>query len=702
MVKDGRDERPEFGGEARLYRIGTTRETGTIAAMHSSARALALALALALVVLIPTGLRAEPSVLPAQGIAAFSLQRPDAGFATRSVVAVSGQAFPQAVRVVTAKVPDNGWGIQLNAPTAAPVASGDILVGEVWLRRVLPDGGSAAAEIVFEQAGGAYTQSLVRAVADSSGNWTRFRFAFAARAAYPAGGAQVNLRLGFAEQTVELAGLVLENHATSQPLSAFPNDFSYAGREADAPWRALAAASIEKNRKAPISVRVLDAAGFPIPGADVEFLEVKPAFAFGSAVVASRLLGTGTDDRRYQAIVTNWFDTVVLENDLKWPAYEANPTAAQKAVDWLRARHIAVRGHNLVWPGTNSPSFLPADVPKLFSDATKLRARIDAHLTNVAGKFAGKLADWDVVNEPLHEKAIEGILGRQEIADWISIAHAVDPASTPFVNEYENLESIGTAGTTRLRAFADDLRGRGAPLGALGLQSHFSGYLTPPPEITRRLDLLAGIQPAATSFALRVTEFDVDTADESLQADFTRDFMTAAFAHPATTGFLSWGFWESQHWLPKAAMFRANWEPKPSALVCSNLTQRAWITRTNVSTSISGQASVRGFKGDYRIRVRANGITNDFLATVLADTVVDATMPVVPPTISVEPGAAGFHFSWAGQASGYTLESTELLVPADWQPVEVIPMLRKDRLSLDLPPGETTRYFRLHRPATPP
>ena len=44
---------------------------------------------------------------------------------------------------------------------------------------------------------------------------------------------------------------------------------NYGGRDADAPWRAAAAARIEQHRKGDFTLRVVDAAGVPIVGATV-------------------------------------------------------------------------------------------------------------------------------------------------------------------------------------------------------------------------------------------------------------------------------------------------------------------------------------------------------------------------------------------------------------------------------------------------
>ena len=428
-------------------------------------------------------LSAQTVVVSPGQLTAFTLQRPDTASATRTVVTVSGMPFSQAVRVQTVRTPGNRWDIQLNRPLSSVFAANDVLAGEVWLRRLDGTNASALVEGVFERSGTPYTQSLTRLWLASGTNWTRFRFAFRCVEAYAGtttDRAQFNLRLGFPPQTVEIGGLALTNFGPTRPLADFPNDVSYSGREPEAPWRAAAAERIERLRKADHAVEVLDADGFPVPGAEVRVRLQRHAFQWGSAVDGGRLLGsfgTASDRGRYQAVITNWFNKVVLENDLKWPSWETttpNGRTALAALDWLQARGIPCRGHNLIWPGTN---YLPSRVRSSLAsrNAALVRQQIDQHFTNVLGAVRGRLVDWDVMNEITHERAVQDLLGDDEMVRWMQLARNLDPAAKLFVNEYENLEVAGT-GSAAPGRFLDALRflkSRGAPLDGIGLQGHF-------------------------------------------------------------------------------------------------------------------------------------------------------------------------------------------------------------------------------------
>jgi hypothetical protein len=135
------------------------------------------------------------------------------------------------------------------------------------------------------------------------------------------------------------------------------------------------------------------------------------------------------------------------------------------------------------------------------------------------------------------------------------------------------------------------------------LQAHFNDQPNSPEHILAVLDRYA----AQFHLPVRFTEFDVWTRDEELQADYTRDFLILAFSHPSVVGVQHWGFWESAHWRPSSAMFRADWSEKPNAKVYKSLVLDKWRTRLHGTTDAKGGFFARGFFGDYSVTVEAGG-----------------------------------------------------------------------------------------------
>lgn len=88
-----------------------------------------------------------------------------------------------------------------------------------------------------------------------------------------------------------------------------------------------------------------------------------------------------------------------------------------------------------------------------------------------------------------------------------------------------------------------------------------------------------------------------------LQADYTRDFMTAMFSHPAVEGIIMWGFWEGRHWFPSAALYRMDWSIKPNGQIWEDLVFKKWWTDIKCVTDRNGEYRTQGFLGDYEIEV---------------------------------------------------------------------------------------------------
>ena len=215
----------------------------------------------------------------------------------------------------------------------------------------------------------------------------------------------------------------------------------------------------------------------------------------------------------------------------------------------------------------------------------------------------GRLAIWDVLNEPLNEPDYLEVLGLEAAAGWFKLARELDPEAKLLLNEYRMLSGPESrAFINKFLTLVKDLRAAGAPIDGLGVQGHLGQQLLPPKQVLEDLDLLA-----SADLPIQISEFDINTHDEQLQADYTRDFLIACYSHPAVDGFFNWGFWEGQHWIAQAAMFRRDWSPKPNALVWREWVLGKWRTRIEDVTNSEGLVTARGHRGTYSLNVQHDG-----------------------------------------------------------------------------------------------
>jgi GH35 family endo-1,4-beta-xylanase len=403
---------------------------------------------------------------------------------------------------------------------------------------------------------------------------------------------------------------------------------AYPGGESNAPWRTEAAARIDAIRKADLHVTVTDALGNRLPDADVGVHMQKHEFGFGSAVAGDRLASGSSAQNTYKQKVEELFNLATIENHLKWPPWEGEwgPVYSQAnaiaAVNWLGARDIDVRGHVMVWPGYSN---LPNSVKTILNGGVQpaeqqpLRNLIDNHIDEIGNEFEGQLVAWDVVNEERTNHDIMDQLpeGDGAMVDWFEKARAVDPQAKLYVNEWGILSSSGDTNSANQQQYYNTinyLKNQGAPIDGIGFQGHFNETtLTGPEGIWEILDHFDEL-----GLDMQITEFDFDTDDETLQAMYTHDFLTAVFAHEGIDDFVMWGFWESAHWKPEAAMFRSDWSIKPNGEAYLDLVFNEWWTEEDVDADALGEALVRAFKGEHEVSV-SWGEFSDLVAATLTD-----------------------------------------------------------------------------------
>ncbi|MBI5834004.1 MAG: endo-1,4-beta-xylanase [Armatimonadetes bacterium] len=509
----------------------------------------------------------------------------------------SGRAdLGRALRLsVSPKAGGNAWDVQFGRPLTAAVTRGDALYARVWLRS--PE--KVRATFIIEQNTPPHTKSLTREVRLTP-EWAEYRFMGRALASYAAGAASFKLFLGHDKGTVDIAQVRVDNHGAARGAKFDQTIDYWGGRPHDDAWRAAATARIEQIRRGDLTIRVVDAAGKPVPGAKVTLRQQRHAFRFGSAVPAGRLLDPSSDGQRFQQEVARLYNVVTFENDLKW--HDTSPAEQERidrAIAWCAQRGIDVRAHNLVW---GSERFMPASTRGLETEA--LRAVVEKRVREHAARYVGRTYLWDVVNEAVTEHSLWDKLGQEEFAKVFTLAHEADPKARLCYNEY-NLLNDRQAHWKRSLELARYLLDQGAPITTFGEQAHQGLPLQPMPRVLELLD-----EAAKLGLDIELTEFDLGgVEDDAVHGQYIKDFMTAVFSHPKVSAFILWGFWEGAHWRAgeNAAMFRRDWTKKPAQEAWEDLVLRQWWSHFDGQSGADGTARTRVYYGNHAVTVEAGG-----------------------------------------------------------------------------------------------
>lgn len=600
-----REQLPRILAELRRQGAQFHTFSGLAAALAADAPATPGA-----VVAVPAG----GTALLGAGLPAFSYSATQGNemAAKFAPIDVAGPGFKQALRAEVTRDLSPPWAVEARVPLARSVKAGDVALVRFFARALASadETGSGQVRVVVQQAGPDYKKSLESTVTMRN-EWQEFLLPFAFSDSYASGGAELSFGFGFKRQTIEIGGVEVLNFEDRVAKSALPRTrFSYPGREAEAPWRAEALARIEQVRKSNFLIQVKDAAGAPVPGYSIKVEQRRSAFHFGTALQFARLVQDSPDNAVYRAKTLELFNAASPENDLKWAAWngewKGNFSREQSlaALRWLRGNGFHVRGHVLVWPGWKN---LPESIRALKGTRAQkeIPERVLKHIADITTATRDYVQEWDVLNEPYDNRDLMGIFGNDIMVSWFKAARAGAAPDAPlYLNDYANHDLVADKPhCLEFFRVAKFLVEKGAPLGGLGLQGHFGAQPSAPVNVLATLDVYAELK-----LPIRFTEFDVDTDDEQLQADFTRDFLILAYSHPSVVGVQHWGFWERAHWRPRGALFRADWSEKPAAKVYRDLVLNQWRTKLQGKAGKNGKVAGRGFHGEYVVTVEKDGL----------------------------------------------------------------------------------------------
>lgn len=216
-------------------------------------------------------------------------------------------------------------------------------------------------------------------------------------------------------------------------------------------------------------------------------------------------------DAPYGPAVAREFNSLTPENAMKWPAIHPSPgrydfADADSLVALAERSSMEVRGHTLVWgqaAGNGVPDYL-----SVLTEG-ELRAALTDHIETVMKRYRGRVARWDVVNEPLEIDGVElddnvfrVALGDSYVAEAFRIARRADPDAELWLNEI-NLERI-PAKADALVALVARLVDEGVPIDGVGLQTHLFGGPPDPAAFGALIRQLAdlGVEVAVTELDL--------------------------------------------------------------------------------------------------------------------------------------------------------------------------------------------------------
>ena len=259
---------------------------------------------------------------------------------------------------------------------------------------------------------------------------------------------------------------------------------------------------------------------------------------------------------------------------------------ADKLLAFAQQNDMQLRGHTLIW-NENAPDWLKR------RSASQIEYVFEQHIDKVAGRYAGQLHSWDVINEPFWPG--HGKKGGYRTGPWFEAlgssyvkrafkrAALADPRTPLVLNEAhcERDDQIGKKIRASMLRLIDELLDAGIALDGVGLQAH----LQPSKKYNDQVftDFLWKLHERGLN--IHISEFDIDDSPYPHKIP-TRDKLVARRAHqflskvlqvPSVKSVICWQLADRYSWytnmakqdnpatkrLPRPLPFDDRLRPKP-------------------------------------------------------------------------------------------------------------------------------------------
>ena len=377
-----------------------------------------------------------------------------------------------------------------------------------------------------------------------------------------------------------------------------------------------------EHRRAAAVIRVRDASGRPVARRRLRLEQRRHDFRFGcGAFDAIPFANGGQGDPFLRDRMDKWlhlFNYGTLP--FYWGRYEPEEGRTEfaglmNASRFLAGQGVRLKGHPLCW------HTVCADWLMRYDDKTILDRQL-ARIRREVSAFAGVIDAWDVINEAVimpvfdrYDNAVTRIcrrFGRVSLVKAVfDAAKAANPRALLLINDF-NLSD----------AYADLIRDcldAGAPIGAIGLQTHqHQGYMGAERlhEVLRRFEgfglplhftentLVSGHLMPGHIVDLndyQVPEWPTTPEGEERQAREWEEMLRLLFDHPLVEAVTAWDLADGGWLGAPSGVLAADNRVKPAYRALDRLIHGEWSTSCEVVTDEHGCAAVTGFKGDYAL-----------------------------------------------------------------------------------------------------
>ncbi|MFT3750821.1 MAG: endo-1,4-beta-xylanase [Agriterribacter sp.] len=249
----------------------------------------------------------------------------------------------------------------------------------------------------------------------------------------------------------------------------------------------------------------------------------KNAFLVGTAVTPAITSGK---DNATQDIVVKHFNSITVENVMKAGLINPQPgvydfAAADDFVAFGEKHKMFIVGHTLVWHN-QCPDWFFINANGQPNTKEEQIERLRSHIQAVAGRYAGRVHAWDVVNEVIGEDGsyrentawVKAFVNGDTLVKYaFRFAAQYAPATELYYNDFNAWRPAKRDGIVRLIKM---LQKEGIRIDGVGIQGHWGLNYPKTKYIEKAIDMYA-----ACGVKVMITELDVDVLPLTKEGQIT-------------------------------------------------------------------------------------------------------------------------------------------------------------------------------------
>lgn len=399
---------------------------------------------------------------------------------------------------------------------------------------------------------------------------------------------------------------------------------------------------VEKHRKGDLRIRVTDANGQAVPGAQVHLRQTAHAFRYGCNLFMLDELETDEKNAKYREIMRTFGNMYTLP--FYWDATEPERgktryhkdsvkvyrrPAIDRCIEFCRENGIEPREHALAYEYF---------FPKWLYDAPvdEIKQALERRCQEISARYADQIRTIEVTNEMAHTKGRTALYEEPDYVNWcFELAEKYFPHNQLVINEVTRFAWGDCCRTSdKYYAYTEAAMLKGARIDAIGMQYHMffrsedeyerTRPYYDPQNLIRHMDLYARLNKPLQITEVTIPAYTDLPEDEQLQAEIITQLFSIWFAHPAVEQIIYWNMIDgyAHLWDPdpvkirqsqgnmtlgenyyRGGLLRFDMSPKPAYYAIRDLFEKVWHTDESAATNSDGECTLRGFYGNYEVEI---------------------------------------------------------------------------------------------------